>query len=100
MVRLPQQRLQRPDVSPSLSYIAMVIRKEIEVNSILKGSIVVVLLCSACAFATGSVAAQLAGQARAALSLNPQPLPPHDPPHPDTVSPRPRPKRTPGIAVG
>ena len=51
-------------------------------------SIVVLALCSVCAFATEATADQIAGPSAQTLSLNPQPLPPH----PDTVSPRPQPR--------
>jgi hypothetical protein len=54
----------------------------------LKSSIIILLgLCSVSAFATNTN--QAAGQSGAEPSINPQPLPPHDP-HPDGLNPKPQ----------
>jgi hypothetical protein len=69
-------------------------------NTMLKSSIIIMLgLCSVSAFATNTVSYRTAGPSGAEPSINPQPLPPHDP-HPDGMGPRPQIARSFGAIVG
>jgi hypothetical protein len=71
---------------------------EIEMNTMLKSSIIILLgLSSVSAFATN--AGQITSQSGADPSINPQPLPPHDP-HPDGINPKPQAAPSFGAIVG
>jgi hypothetical protein len=73
---------------------------EIQMNTMLKSTIILLLgLCSVSAFATNTVSDRITGQSDAEPSINPQPLPPHDP-HPDGMKPKPQVARSFGAIAG
>jgi hypothetical protein len=69
-------------------------------NTMLKSSIIIMLgLCSVSAFAGNAVSTRITGPSGAEPSINPQPLPPHDP-HPDGMQPKPQLALSLGAMVG